>query len=207
MAETQRIPFGPADIIVGTGNDAVRFDGKIGVEGSQAQSEGGSINIESTFADITSVDFGESPIDKFGTGTTVTVTISALYEEIDTLKLAIGNAVEISNGSDGSVTGVADAPIGQSSAERGVPVRIHPRNVPHGKYDYTIYNMASTESFERSFGLEQSSIEINFEAFPRKGADASKAGNFFYTGEVDPNGLNLDFGMSYENDGGEGSEV
>ena len=30
MAEKRQIPFGPADIIIGEGDDAIRFDGKSG---------------------------------------------------------------------------------------------------------------------------------------------------------------------------------
>lgn len=185
MAE--QIPFGPADIIIGTGENAIKFDGKNGT-GSQLQAEGGSINIEPTFADITSIDFGESPYDQYSTGYSVSVTIVALKESVETLKLAIASTMDVVDGAGGNVTGVTDAPVGQSNRERGVPVTIHPRNAGDVKdFDYTVYKMAPTESFERSFSLEQGTIEIQFTAYPRDGADASKGSNFFYTGAVDPN--------------------
>lgn len=185
MAE--QIPFGPADIIIGTGEDAIKFDGK-NVTGSQLQAEGGNITIEPTFADITSVDFGEGPYDQYSTGVSVNVTIVALKESVETLKLAIASAQDVVDGAGGGVTGVTDAPVGQSNRAKGVPVTIHPRNAGDIKdFDYNIYKMAPVESFERAFSLEQGTIQIQFMAYPRDGADATKGANFFYTGAVDPN--------------------
>lgn len=188
MAEQARkIPFGPADITIGDGPDAITFDGKIGKELSELQAEGGTINIEPTFADINSIDFGESAYDQYTTGVNVTVTIVALHESIRTLKLAIAGAQDVTDAENG-VTGVTDGPVGQSNRDKGVRVNIHPRNMGDDKsFDYTIYKMAPTESFERPFNLEQGTIQIQFVAYPRDGADASKGGNFYYTGAVDPN--------------------
>lgn len=185
----KQIPFGPADIIIGTGEDAIRFDGKNQTAGSELQAEGGSINIEPTFADITSIDFGEGPYDQYSTGVTVTVTIVAMEESVETLKLALASTQDVIDGAGGEVTGVTDAPVGQSNRSKGVPVTIHPRQAGELKdFDYNIYKMAPTESFERTFSLEQGTIQIQFTAYPRDGADASKGANFYYTGAVDPNG-------------------
>jgi len=187
MAEKRQIPFGPADIIIGDGGDAIRFDGKSG-ENSFLQAEGGSISIEPTFADITSIDFGESPYDQYSTGVAVTVTVIALQESVETLKLAIASAQDVVRGEAADVTGVTDAPVGQSNRDKGVKVTVHPRNAGTNKdFDYTIYKMAPSENFEREFSLEQGTVEIQFTAYPRDGADASKGANFFYTGAVDPN--------------------
>lgn len=183
----KQIPFGPADIIIGEGPDAIRFDGK-NVGGSQLQAEGGSITIEPTFADITSVDFGEGPYDQYSTGVSVTVSIVALEESVETLKLALASTQDVVSVEGGAVTGVTDAPVGQSNRSKGVPVTIHPRNAGEIKdFDYNIYKMAPTESFERAFSLEQGTIQIQFMAYPRDGADATKGANFYYTGAVDPN--------------------
>lgn len=187
--DKKQIPFGPADIFIGEEGNEIRFDGK-NVAGSQLQAEGGSINIEPTFAPITSIDFGESDYDDFSTGYAVTVNIVALHESVETLKLAIASAQDIVTGEDANVkvTGVTDAPVGQSNREKAVRVRIHPRNAGENRdFDYTVYKMAPVESFEREFSLEQGTIQIQFKAYPRDGADASKGSNFFYTGAVDPN--------------------
>lgn len=185
--DKKQIPFGPADIFIGEDDNEIRFDGK-NVDGSQLQAEGGSINIEPTFAPITSVDFGESDYDDYSTGYSVTVNIVALHESVETLKLAIASAQDIVAAEGVEVTGVTDAPVGQSNREKAVRVRIHPRNAGANKdFDYTVYKMAPVESFERAFSLEQGTIQIQFKAYPRDGADASKGSNFFYTGAVDPN--------------------
>src|SRR5690625_4224425 len=186
MAEAKQIPFGPADIIIGEGEDAIRFDGK-NTSGSELQAEGGSINIEPTFAPITSIDYGESEYDEYTTGVAVTVTIVALHESAQNLKLAIAGAMDIVD-ADNGVTGVTDAPVGQSNRERGEPVTIQPRQAGDIKdFDYHVYKAAPSESFERAFSLEQGTVQITLKAYPRDGADASKGGNFYYTGAVDPN--------------------
>lgn len=189
MAEVKQIPFGPATIIINEGKeDEIRFDGKIGEEGSELQAEGGSITITPTFADITSIDFGANPFDHYSTGVTVTVQVVALHESAKLLKLAIANTADIVDADSGEVTGVADAPIGQSNRDRSVSIRIHPRNMGDDKsLDYFVYKAAPMEAFERPFSLEQGSVMLNFQAYPRDGADPTKEGNFFYTGAVDPN--------------------
>lgn len=190
MAEERKeIPFGPATITINEGkDDEVRFDGRIGKKGSELQAEGGQITIEPSFADITSIDYGETPFDHFSTGMSVTVTVISLYESARILKLAVANTADITDGETGEVTGVTDAPIGQSNRERAVSIRIHPRNMGDDKsLDYFVYKAAPMETFERPFSLEQGSVTLNFQAYPRDGADPTKAGNYFYTGAVDPN--------------------
>lgn len=189
MAEVKQIPFGPATIIINEGKeDEIRFDGKIGEEGSELQAEGGSITITPTFADITSIDYGANAFDHYSTGVTVTVSVIALHESARLLKLAIANTTDIVDAETGEVSGVADAPIGQSNRDRAVSIRIHPRNMGSDKsLDYFVYKAAPMEAFERPFSLEQGSVTLNFQAYPRDGADPTKEGNFFYTGAVDPN--------------------
>ncbi|MCG1009223.1 hypothetical protein J4760_04045 [Salinicoccus sp. ID82-1] len=188
---TEKIPFGPADIMVGEGADAINFDGKAtsGEQGtSQLQAEGGSINIEPTFASITSIDYGEGDYDQYTTGVNVTVNIVALKESVKTLKLAIASTQEVTDATTSEVTGLTDAPVGQSNREKGVPVRIHPRNMGDDKsLDYVVYKMSPVENYERPFSLEQGTVNIQLKAYPRDGADASKGANFYYTGAVDPN--------------------
>ncbi|GAB3065223.1 hypothetical protein ACFOU0_12170 [Salinicoccus sesuvii] len=190
---TDKIPFGPADIIVGEGVEAINFDGKAtsgeqGEGSSQLQAEGGSINITPTFASISSIDYGEGDYDEYSTGVGVTVNIVALKENVKTLKLALAGTQDVVDADSGDVTGLTDAPVGQSNREKGVPVRIHPRNMgDDNSLDYIVYKMAPTENYERPFSLEQGTVNIQLKAYPRDGADASKGANFYYTGSVDPN--------------------
>ena len=186
-AGDDEIMFGLADIIIGEGADIIKFDGKNGDERSYLQVEGGSVSFEPTFEDIKFADYGDNPYDQRVIGFQVTVTVVAGQETIDMLKLAIGGTEEV-KGTDEAVTGVTDSPLGASNRKRGKAMRIHPRFAgdDHSR-DINIYKVATNSEVERAFGNEQGSFEMTFVAYARDGADANKAGNYFYTGVKDPN--------------------
>ena len=183
------IPFGMADIIIGSGDNIIKFDGRNGDKDSYLQVDGGKITIEPKTADIQFADYGESNYDDREVGQEVTVTVVAGQETIDTLKLALSAAVDVKD-KGGSVVGITDGPLGTSSRARAKSMRIHPRvaGKDHSR-DYNIYKVASNSGLEREFGNEQGKIEIEFKAYPRDNADANKPGNFWYIGAVDPNGV------------------
>ncbi|WP_419791577.1 Ig-like domain-containing protein [Staphylococcus chromogenes] len=186
-AGDDEIMFGLADIIIGEGDDIIRFDGKNGDERSYLQVEGGSVNFEPEFEDIGFQDFGNGPYDQRVVAFNITVTIVAGQETIDMLKLAIGGTQDVT--SDGQVTGVADSPLGASNRKRAKAMRIHPRFRKDHAADINIYKVASNSEVERQFGNEQGTLEMEFVAYPRDNADANKIGNYFYTGTVDPNNV------------------
>lgn len=172
--------FGVADITIGEGQDQIKFDGK-----DYLQAEGGSLSLTPQYEDITFADFGETPVEKRLSGWEGEVTISAGQEDAKILELALASTVPVKGGNGGE-NGVTDAPIG--TPLKGRKVRIHPRILPESvkDMDWTIYNMASTEGFEREYNAEQGNVEITLTMLPREGFDASKEGNFFYRGAVDP---------------------
>ncbi|WP_394274307.1 Ig-like domain-containing protein [Staphylococcus hyicus] len=186
-AGDDEIMFGLADIIIGEGDDIIRFDGKNGDERSYLQVEGGSVTFEPEFEDIGFQDFGNGPYDQRVVAFNITVTIVAGQETIDMLKLAIGGTQDVTSGHE--VTGVADSPLGASNRKRAKPMRIHPRFRKDHAADINIYKVASNSEVERAFGNEQGTLEMEFVAYPRDNADANKIGNYFYTGTTDPNGV------------------
>ena len=88
------------------------------------------------------------------------------------------------------MTGVTDAPLGASNRRRAKSMRIHPRfaGTNHSR-DINIYKVATNSDVERAFANEQGSFEMEFVAYARDNADANKPGNYFFTGEVDPNNV------------------
>ena len=188
MAVEKFVPFGLANIsLTDDEGNVINFDGKLGVDNSYLQVEGGSIEIEPEMEEIVFADFGASPQDHRATGQSITVTIVAGQEDINILQLALAGTETVGTGED--ISGVTDGRLGASNRERGRRMNIHPRFLPEDdkSKDYTIYKVASTGSFTREFGNEQGQIEIELSAYPRDGADPTKPGNFYYTGAVDPN--------------------
>jgi len=173
--------FGVADILIGEGEDQVKFDGK-----EYLQAEGRSLSLTPQYEDITFEDFGETPVEKRLSGWEGEVTIVAGQEDAKILELALASTVKVDSGKEGE-NGVTDAPLG--TAVKGHKVTIHPRVLPESvkDMDWTIYRMASTEGFSREYNQEQGNVEITLTMLPREGFDASKPGNFFFRGSVDPN--------------------
>lgn len=184
------IMFGLADIIIGEGKDIIKFDGKNGDKDSYLQVEGGSITFEPTLEDVSFADYGDNPYDQRVIGYEVTITVVAGQETIDILKLAIAGTQDVTSDGGKTVTGVTDAPLGASNRKRAKAMRIHPRfaGKDHSR-DINLYKVATNSEVERAFGNEQGSFEMEFVAYARENANANKAGNYFYTGSVDPNGV------------------
>ncbi|CEI81307.1 hypothetical protein BN997_01125 [Oceanobacillus oncorhynchi] len=181
MAEQKEYIFGVADITIGEGADQIKFDGK-----DYLQADGGSLNLTPQFTEFTFADFGETVVERRLSGWEGTVTIVAGQEDAEILKLALASTEPITD-VDGGEDGSMDARIGTKLVGR--KVQIHPRILPENikDRDWTIYNMASIEGFERDYNQEQGNVTITLTMMPREGFDASKPGNFFYRGAVDPN--------------------
>lgn len=181
MAEKEYI-FGVADIEIGEGDDKIKFDGK-----DYLQAEGGSLNLTPQYTEFTFADFGDTVVQRRLSGWEGTVTIVAGQEDADILELALASTESITDTDGGGEVGAMDAAIGTKL--KGLPVRIHPRALPDSvkDMDYNIYNMASIGGFEREYNAEQGNITIELTMMPREDFDASKPGNFFYRGGVDPN--------------------
>lgn len=181
MANDKEYIFGLADISIGEGADAINFDGK-----AYLQAEGGTLSLTPTYTDFTVADFGDTVVERRLSGWEGSVTIVAAQEDATILELALASTEEITDTGSGS-TGVMDAKIGTKLVGR--KVSIHPRELPESikDMDWVIYNMASTEGFEREYNQEQGNVSITLSMMPRVGFDASRPGNFFYRGGVDPN--------------------
>lgn len=185
MAVGEKIPFGMADITIGTGPDAIVFDGA-----TNLQAEGGEITLEPSFEDIVIADFGTSAYDKRFTGMDGTVTIVAAEDTIKMLELAMNYAETITETADPATTvGLMDGKIGASMRAKAKQITIHPRQLPASdkSMDITIYKAASIGGFTKSFANSQGNRTIEFSMFPRDGFDAKKPGNFYYVGGKDPN--------------------
>jgi hypothetical protein len=184
MAEQIKVPFGLADITVGEGADADKFDGK-----NNYQAEGGEITLTPQFEDIVIQDFGTGAYDQILVGWEGTVTIAASHESLRMLKLALAATEEITDAETGEMVGLMDSKIGTSIREKGKVVKIHPRRYPAEMkdMDITIYKMSSNGEMTRTNGLEQGNVTITLNMYVRDNADANKPGNYFYIGGTDPN--------------------
>lgn len=182
------IIFGISDIIIGEGEDIIKFDGKNGDSNSYLQAEGGSVSFEPEMEDVIIADYGNRPYDQRSTGYGVTVSIVAAQQTIDMLLLAIAGTDTVDE--DGKITGVADAPLGASNRKKAKPIRIHRRaEGDNHDNDINIYKAGANDEVEISSANEQGSLEISMTAYPRDNANPSRKGNYFFTGAVDPNGI------------------
>lgn len=188
----EKAVFGMADIIVGEGEDELRFDGKANI-----QAEGGELTLTPELEDIVAADFGNTPIDQRIVGYTGELTIVAFEESLKILEAALSYTEAVEK--DGQKVGLMDAKIGSSMREKAKPIRIHPRGRQDQEADITIYKMASAGDWTRAFGNEQGNITLTFTMYPRDGMDANKPGNFFCVGPVDPH--------ADENDGDNGDDT
>lgn len=182
----ERIPFGPADIIIGEGADAIKLDGK-----DYLQVEGGEVTLTPSFADENFIDLGESRYDARVTGYEGQVTFTLGQESAKILQLALAASQAITDTTSGEIVGITDAAIGTSMRAKAKRVTIHPRSLPADdkSHDIVIYKMASTGDFSRAYGIEQGTIAVQLDMFPRDNMDAAKGANFFYTGPQDPNAV------------------
>ena len=155
------IIFGISDIIIGEGDNIIKFDGKNGDKDSYLQAEGGSVSFEPELEDVVIADYGNSPYDQRSTGYNVTVSIVAAQQTIDMLLLAIAGTDTVDE--NGKITGVADAPLGASNRKNAKPIRIHRR--------------ADGDNHDNDINIYKA------------GANDSRKGNYFFTGAVDPNGI------------------
>jgi hypothetical protein len=180
------IPFGLATITIGTGVDALTLDGV-----NYFQAEGGELNIEPQLEDVAFQDFGSSPYDQRITGYTGELTVVVGQNDLKLMQKLFSYHAEImTTGATPTLAGLTDAKIGQSMREKAVPVKIHPREMgANTGLDINIYKMAGTGAFNRTYETAQGTYEVTLTMFMRDGADPTKAGNFYYIGNTDPNAV------------------
>jgi hypothetical protein len=184
MADTTSIPFGPATVTVGEGVDAITFDGL-----SYMQAEGGQLQLTPQWSDITTIDFGSSPLDRKLTGYQGQVQISAAQEDMKILDLALAATEQITATEGGTLVGLTDSKIGTSLRAKGKKIVIHPRNLlaTDKSLDIVIYKAASDGQFTKQWNQGQTNRQITLTIMPRDGFDPTKDGNYFYIGPTDPN--------------------
>lgn len=180
------IPFGPCTVTIGEGADAISFDGK-----TQLQADGGEVQFQPQWQDITVIDFGSSPLDRRLSGYQGHVQVTAAQEDLKILQLALAGTESITDTTSGGAVGLMDAKIGTSLRSRGKRVVIHPRSLPEDDHslDITLYKVAADADFTKQWNAAQTNRQITLNMMPRDGFDADKPGNFFYIGPVDPNAV------------------
>jgi hypothetical protein len=183
MPEVIKIPFGMADITIGEGAEAIKFDGK-----EFLQADGGEVTLTPITTEIKMADLGESVYDEIIVGYEGTVKFVAGQDSIKVLQNVLSYTDAITDTATSTTVGLMDAKIGTSMRSRAKKVTVHPRALGTSlDFDINIYKMASTSGFVRSYGNEQGKQEVEMKVYPRDGFDPAKPGNFFYIGPKDPN--------------------
>lgn len=176
--------FGLADITIKKADGTMlKFDGK-----DYLQADGGELSLTPSYRELTFKDSGDTVVERRLAGWEGTVTFVIGQEDNAVLDLALSSTVPIMDSAEPAAqVGVTDARIG--SILEGVEVTIHPRGLPteDKRFDYTIYQMASTGGLTKAYDDTQTNVSVTLDMMPRKGADFSEEGNFFYRGPVDPN--------------------
>lgn len=184
MVDITKIPFGPCTVTVGEGVGAIAFDGI-----NQLQATGGEVQLQPQWADVTTIDFGSSPVDRRLTGYQGHVQVVAAQEDIDILQLALAGTETITDATSGDVTGLTDSKIGTSLRSKGKKVVIHPRQLAADDHslDIVVYKAAADGDFQKQWDQNQTNRQITLNIMPRDGFDPTKVGNYFYIGPTDPN--------------------
>lgn len=179
-----KIPYGPCTVTVGEGEDIVKFDGQ-----ENLQADGGEVQLQPQWTDITVIDFGSSPIDRKLTGYQGHVTIVAAQEDMKILDLALAATEQITETEGGALVGLTDSKIGTSLRSKGKKIVIHPRNLAADdkSMDIVVYKAASDGDFTKQWNQGQTNRSIVLNIMPRDGFDPTKGGNYFYVGPTDPN--------------------
>lgn len=174
--------FGLADITIERDGVTMKFDGK-----EFLQADGGELSLTPAYRELKFKDTGDTTVEHRLAGWAGTVTFVVGQEDVQLMKLALSSVDEITDTVSSEVVGLTDSKMG--SALRGYKVTIHPRVLPitDKRFDYVIYNMASTGGITKPYNDEQTTMTITLNMLPRLGFDASQPGNFFYTGPTDPN--------------------
>lgn len=183
-ADITKIPFGPCTVTVGEGLDAIAFDG---IE--QLQASGGEVQLQPQWADVTTIDFGSSPVDLRLKGYQEHVQIVAAQETIEILQLALAGTEPITDTTSGDITGLTDSKIGTSLRSKGKKITIHPRQLAtdDNSLDIVVYKAAADGDFTKQWDQNQTNRQITLNIMPREGFDPTKEGNYFYIGPTDPN--------------------
>lgn len=180
MPEAKEYMFGLADITIGEGENALRFDGK-----DYLQADGGTLTLTPSFTDFQFADFGETIVERRLSGWEGSISIVVGQEDAKLLELALSTTEPITDTTSAKEVGSMDARIG--TRPEGHKVTIHPRILPETdkSQDFVIYKMASIDGYDREYNAEQGNMTITLTMLPRDGFDAGEPGNFFYRGPVD----------------------
>ncbi|QFG05335.1 tail tube [Bacillus phage 055SW001] len=178
-----KIPFGLADITIGTGETAIKFDGE-----NLFQADAAEISIEPILEAVNVADFGDTDYDDFINGYSGEITIVAAQHTLELMTVSMAYANKIMSADNATQVGLTDSRIGTSMRERGLPMTIHPREMEDDtSLDFHLYKVASVGEYSRSYANEQGNNELTFKMYPRDGAKANSGSNFYYVGDVDPN--------------------
>lgn len=177
--------FGLADVTL----EDLETDEIFTFNGSELlQADGGELSLTPSFKEINFKDTGDTVDERRVGGWTGTFTMVVGQDDLRLLKTALGPVKAIMDTEvPAEVVGYTDAKMGTKLT--GYKVTIHPRILPASdkRFDIVIYNMASTGGITKPYNDEHTRMTITLEMMPRPGLDASKDGNFFYTGPIDPN--------------------
>lgn len=176
--------FGLADITIERDGIALKFDGK-----DFLQADGGELSLVPAYRELKFKDTGDTTVERRLAGWTGTVTFVVGQEDLALMELAMSSVDQITDTTTSEVVGLTDSPMG--TALRGYKVTIHPRVLPvtDKRFDYTIYQMASTGGITKPYNDEQTMMTITLNMMPREGFVANEPGNFFYTGPTDPHAV------------------
>lgn len=180
----KNVPFGLADITIGEGAEAINFNGV-----DYLQAEGGELNLSPILEEIKMADFGDSVYDDILNGFEGTLTIVAGNRDLKILSLAMAYSDKVMDTVEtDKIASLHDAKHGTSMRGKAKKVKIHPRHMgTDTSHDINIYKMAGVSEFNQNYENAQGNNEIELKIYPRDGADPNSPGNFYYTGDTDPN--------------------
>lgn len=161
-----KVGFGLADI-------------KVGGEDIGLQSDAATFTAEPNYLDVETYELGL--YDLYLDSWNVRLTINLQEDGLDKLKIALPalDALTV----DGEAVGLTDGKVHQRMRDKAKEITIHPREAGDSTAsDITIFKAFPTGAFERVYGKEVVSYEVEFIALPVTG-DSSKGGNYFRIGE------------------------
>lgn len=165
-----------SEIKVGFGLADIKIDGEdMGLQGDAA-----TFSAEPVYLDVETYEVGlwDLYLDSWD----VKLTVNFQQEDFDKLKLALPALDELKD-EEGKTVGMTDSALHQRMRNRAKEITVHAKDAgADTSYDITIFKAFPTGAFERVYGKEVVTYEVEFIGLPVHG-DSAQGGRYFRIGD------------------------
>ncbi len=157
---------------------------------------GVTVSITPMTKEIKVDQWGSGPVDHRVMGWDVKVTVPMAKTDFNTLKEVAGFLDHVEDGGDEKLT---DTAIGSSMRAKARELFLRPVDATDDSEDVTIFMAGNISSIELGYDFDNERVyNVEFIAYPKTGADPTKAGNYYAIGDpsADPALWDLTFAVT-----------